>query len=621
MIKSYLDKETGLYQYYRINIDSRFLNIQLKDGKSNTCKEDVEEGLACDDDITAMENMLPLENFIARGFCIVSLTNITEQQAIEQLSKIILNVDKENIETEFLHISRLLQTVAGTAGYQFGIMPFFTINNKAALLYNSFPYSILVKASADDGIPKKIFSRYINHYISNPGWIEYTPGKKSQLAVRLQQSLAKAGIHYYGCTPVYFNDVLVGILEAAAHTNTAPLSALQLRKISLAIPYVAQLMKMSIEKFNQSIDRIVKDRFTVIQPSVQWKFNEAAWHYFRSHDIEHKDTPFEKISFKDVYPLYGAVDIRNSTIERNKALREDLQLHLTMLISLLQKFLQLPQGEKAHDYIEKAHEWLQRMEDYVSVEEEQQLRDFLFGEADGFIHSFPQLTPVLLQEREEYRQAIEETNGVVFQRRRQLEDAMQLINREIGKHLELFKDELYKYYPVYFDKFRTDGIDYDIYAGQSLAPKVAFTKQHLSQIRYSQVQSMAEITRVTASLLPLMDYPLQTTQLIFVNTRSIDISFRDDERRFDVEGAYNIRYQVIKKRIDKVTIKNSDERLTQPGKIAIVYFNEQDASEFAGYIRDLQKKQILKKDLEYLELQELQGVRGLKALRVGVVIE
>jgi hypothetical protein len=67
---------------------------------------------------------------------------------------------------------------------------------------------------------------------------------------------------------------------------------------------------------------------------------------------------------------------------------------------------------------------------------------------------------------------------------------------------------------------------------------------------------------------------LYITQLIFINAEPIDIAFRNDEKRFDVDGAYNIRYQVIKKRIDKVRLKNSEERLTQPGKIALVYFNK-----------------------------------------------
>jgi hypothetical protein len=101
----------------------------------------------------------------------------------------------------------------------------------------------------------------------------------------------------------------------------------------------------------------------------------------------------------------------------------------------------------------------------------------------------------------------------------------------------------------------------------------------------------------------------------------IDISFRNDERRFDVEGAYNIRYEVIKKRIDKVCLLNSTERLTQPGKIAIVYFTQSEAEEQINYIKQLQAQNMLLPEIEKLDLEELQGVIGLKALRVSVNFE
>jgi hypothetical protein len=122
-------------------------------------------------------------------------------------------------------------------------------------------------------------------------------------------------------------------------------------------------------------------------------------------------------------------------------------------------------------------------------------------------------------------------------------------------------------------------------------------------------------------LRPDMVFPLLTTQLLFIHPQTIDISFRKDERRFDVEGAYNIRYHIIKKRIDKVYILNSQERLTQPGKIALVYFDERDAEEFRGFIRELQEENMLLDDLEDLDLESLQGVVGLKALRVGVQVD
>jgi hypothetical protein len=109
--------------------------------------------------------------------------------------------------------------------------------------------------------------------------------------------------------------------------------------------------------------------------------------------------------------------------------------------------------------------------------------------------------------------------------------------------------------------------------------------------------------------------------LILVHNQPITISFRRDERKFDVEGSYNIRYEIVKKRLDKVHLKDSNERLTQPGKIAIVYSNQKDMPEYEEFIRFLQKKNVLKPEVETLELEELQGVKGLKALRVGINLD
>jgi hypothetical protein len=109
--------------------------------------------------------------------------------------------------------------------------------------------------------------------------------------------------------------------------------------------------------------------------------------------------------------------------------------------------------------------------------------------------------------------------------------------------------------------------------------------------------------------------------LILANSLPISITFRTAERKFDVDGAYNIRYEIIKKRIDKVRVKDTNERLTQPGKIAIVYTQIKEAAEYLEYIEFLQGHKLLKAGIENLELEELQGVIGLKALRVEVELE
>jgi hypothetical protein len=50
---------------------------------------------------------------------------------------------------------------------------------------------------------------------------------------------------------------------------------------------------------------------------------------------------------------------------------------------------------------------------------------------------------------------------------------------------------------------------------------------------------------------------LDIASLIFVYNEKIDIRFRMDEKRFDVDGAYNSYYEIIKKRLDKAHVKDS----------------------------------------------------------------
>ena len=133
-----------------------------------------------------------------------------------------------------------------------------------------------------------------------------------------------------------------------------------------------------------------------------------------------------------------------------------------------------------------------------------------------------------------------------------------------------------------------------------------------------QLTMMAKATKMTNDLEKELSHPLRTTQLILAHSQPLSISFRTEERKFDVDGAYNTRYEIVKKRIDKVHIKETNERLTQPGKIAIVYSQAKDAAEYTEYIEFLQSKKMLSPGIERYDLEELQGVIGLKALRVDV---
>jgi hypothetical protein len=136
-----------------------------------------------------------------------------------------------------------------------------------------------------------------------------------------------------------------------------------------------------------------------------------------------------------------------------------------------------------------------------------------------------------------------------------------------------------------------------------------------------QLLTMSEIYRRVEKLKPFLKTPLDITQLILIHDQPISIRFRPDEKQFDVDGAYDIRYEIIKKRIDKAFIKNTDERLTQPGKIAIVYNQARVEDEFRRYFQYLKARNLVTGPVEEIELEELPGATGLRALRFQLTMD
>jgi hypothetical protein len=174
-------------------------------------------------------------------------------------------------------------------------------------------------------------------------------------------------------------------------------------------------------------------------------------------------------------------------------------------------------------------------------------------------------------------------------------------------------------FPHYFERYKTDGIEYSIYIGKSITQKKEFDPIYLQNIQLWQLIVTCQLEKEFARIKHKLSMQLEIASLILVYSTPLSIHFRMDEKRFDVEGAYNARYEIIKKRIDKAHINGTDERITCPGKIAILYVSDQEELTYTRYINYLEKKGYIEKDsTEFLEVENLQGIAGLKAMRIKI---
>jgi len=217
-----------------------------------------------------------------------------------------------------------------------------------------------------------------------------------------------------------------------------------------------------------------------------------------------------------------------------------------------------------------------------------------------------------------YFDQLDDNYGIIYNERKSYEESVNMLNGAISAFLEQEDSKMQTTLPHYFEKYKTDGVEYNMYLGQSLLQEGIFTKFDLKNFKIWQLTNMIAIVKLVDQLSVELPIALQTAQLIFVYNTSLSIRFRMDEKKFDVDGAYNVRYEILKKRIDKAIVTGSGERLTVAGKIAIVYLNDSDRDEYLGYIEFLKQKNLITGDVEDLQLEKLQGADGLKALRISV---
>lgn len=106
------------------------------------------------------------------------------------------------------------------------------------------------------------------------------------------------------------------------------------------------------------------------------------------------------------------------------------------------------------------------------------------------MQQFSAAYPVVAHIVDKYTSRVDATKGTIFKHRDLVEDSITMINTSVSNYIEWMKEEVMRMYPSYFESFRTDGVEYDIYLGQSIAPDMSFSHLFLKNFRLLQLRPM-----------------------------------------------------------------------------------------------------------------------------------
>jgi hypothetical protein len=435
----------------------------------------------------------------------------------------------------------------------------------------------------------------------------------------IEQNMLDNGVRSLVISPLHYQDATIGMLSLTS-PRPGDLSSLQAPRIQEVLPLFSMAVKRSADELDMRVQAFIKEKCTAIHPVVEWRFRKAVFDGLERTvaNVTAPSSEMEPIVFSDVYPLYAIADIRGSSTQRAAGIQADLLAQLALARDVLRA---------AHDVrpLPILDQLTHRIDTYsaeiggsLRSGDEMAIIGFLRTEIEARFDHLQGFDTRVRERIEAYRHAVDPRVGAIYAKRRDFDESVTRITEAISSYIDLEEQAAQAMYPHYFEKQQTDGVDYSIYVGGSLLEEGGFDPLYLKNLRLWQLMVACGVAIRAERLKDQLATPLEVTNLILVQHAPLSIRFRFDEKRFDVDGAYNVRYEIIKKRIDKAVIRGTNERLTQPGQIALVYSHPSEAHEWREYIDYLQTLGYLTREVEELELEELQGAQGLRALRVRV---
>ena len=618
LILTTTDPDTGLERHFKMDFDWRFVEVEtlgpvpvLTDATRRRLHGELFE-------TELFREVLPSDRFVFRGFTIFRAIEVTDQEVLSSLERDL--IDKESIvsHTRFKTLQDKLRTLFRRPELRFGLA---ALDGDQVLVLNYGAESEHACIFADsrhhtvEEFRGSVYERAVKQ--GGPLIIE----DMTEMAGRTpaDDEIIEWGLRNIIVAPLFYQDKVIGTLELGS-PRPGDLDWTHLPKLMQILPLFSMAVQRSMEELNSRIQAFIKEKCTAIHPVVEWRFRKAVLKGMdkRDHNADDSALEMEPIVFERIYPLYALSDIRGSSTQRSLAIQSDLLTQLRLARDVIHWAHDARPLPGLHELLYRIDKHMTKIETNLNSGDEVSTIAFLRTHVESLFDHLQTFAPGVRERVEAYRAALDPRLGTVYDRRRLFEESVTRIADGISSYLDLEEQTAQTMFPHYFEKQKTDGVDHQIYVGASLLEDGKFDPLYLKSLRIWQLMVTCGVALKANRLKQKLPVPLEVTHLVLVQHTPLSIRFRFDEKRFDVDGAYDIRYEIVKKRIDKALIKGTEERITQPGYVAIVYSHSAEGNEYRGYIEYLRSLGYFTGPVADVELEELQGVHGLRALRVAI---
>jgi len=294
---TFRNKITGLVRYEEIDVKLDYIEVVETKPLLPLTEDQIRSLLESVDDASLWLELLPPDRFLIKGFAIGHLHNVTKIQIHSNMREEISMVGNHlDPVAQLAKITRYFGSYLDDPSIRVGLanlsfIDLINIESKSLSLTGELDIRKITSAEAKEG--KCIYSDaiYRNRTITLDDIARmhvYTPA---------EVKLVERGIQSVILTPITNEKgKVISVLEIGS-TNKFGVNSVTRSRLGEMIKLMQIMVNTFISEVNKDVNILIRDHFTSIHPSVEWKFREVATRY-QVNQINSNESPtMETIRF------------------------------------------------------------------------------------------------------------------------------------------------------------------------------------------------------------------------------------------------------------------------------------------------------------------------------------
>ena len=486
------DPESAQTRHFSIQWDPRFVDIKAKGEVKPLSADDLAALAAEPMNLPLWIETLPPDGFSFHGLTVVTAVDVTGQEVLSLLRADLVKKGAMGSVEQVERLQDRIRTLLRRPELEIGLIAVTRGGDDVNVITGAraLGKSLLL---SDDDAPACSYKdqSYYAAAIEKRDPIIVHDLQACDVCTGFEHHLRSQSLRNLLLCPLYLGDDLVGLLELGS-PNPGDMNAFNSLKLMKIADLFAAAMSRSIEEREDRVQAIIKQQYTAIHPSVEWRFRDAASNYVAA--LERGDQPqVEEIVFSEVYPLYGLSDVRGSSTKRNSAIQADLGEQLGYALEVVEEariYRPLPILDELRYRVQR---YVEQVRTGLRTDDEHSVIEFLKRRVEPVFDRIAKYGDGVQQKIEQYRAALDPSLGLVYRKRKAFEEALSAIRETVAAKIDEEQERAQAMFPHYFEKFKTDGVDYTIYVGGSLVGGDEFDPLYLANLRLWQLMMMCRI--------------------------------------------------------------------------------------------------------------------------------